>query len=52
MPKRHLALSLGEVFLGLVEGKVPLGEQSLHPGDLALISLGGRIPLLGFQDKV
>ena len=52
LPKRHLALSLGKLVSGLVEGKVPLGEQGLHLGNLALISLGGSVPLLRFQDKV
>jgi len=52
MPKGHLALHLKEVDLDLVEGKVPLDEQSLHPGDLALVPLDGGVPLLGFKDEV
>jgi len=52
MPEGDLALSRRKVGLGLVKGKVLLGEQSLHPSDLALVPLGGGALLLRFQCKV
>ena len=52
MPEGDLALSCRKVGLGLVKGKVLLGEQSLYPSDLALVPLGGGALLLGFQGKV
>jgi len=48
MPEGHLALGPRKVGLGLVKSKIPLGEQSLYPSDLAFIPLGGGTLLLGF----
>jgi hypothetical protein len=43
MPAGHLAQSPGQVVLGLVQGKIFLGEQSFKPSDLTLVPLSRRL---------
>jgi hypothetical protein len=52
VPTGHLALSRRKVDLRLVQGEVPLSEQSFQPSDLALIPLSGRPLPLGLLGQV